>query len=270
MGVVGLRHNIKVYYEMSRKEWTALLVTSVVIGVVFGLIRHQDGDVFSFSLAAQRFAFGTIAGFALLGMHVVIQKLSGIFFGIKVEYDKYNLGLLIGMLLSFLSFGYLPLFVTGYLTYTSIPNLRIGKFRATLPKRWECSLIAASGIVASLLITIPLNLLQIVTGAQIIHQLVVISILIALYAMLPIPILQTPNPYQVYMSRMESLEGNLPGFDIFASAPVWYFFFLGFVLTFSLLALLFAPSFLLILICALLGVGAMLLYVYVRETKIHY
>jgi hypothetical protein len=265
--VTGFRSHVRQYFEMTRREWLSLLITAAVAG--FCLTRsffYQPGATYSVTLVAGDLVTNVIAVFLLLGLHVLAQKLAGIFYGVKVVYDKYTLGLLIGAFITFLSFGYWPLFITGYLTYSSIPNLRIGKFRATFPKKWEMSLIAVTGPLTSILLTIPLNLLGLVTGAALFHHLIIITILIAIYAMLPLPLLQTPNPYQVYMSRMESLESNLPGFDIFFAAPAWYFFFAGIIATFALLALLFSPTLLVLLLSIILGFGTMYLYTVVRET----
>jgi len=68
------------------------------------------------------------------------------------------------------------------------------------------------------------------------------------------------------MSRLESLEYNLPGFDIFFAAPVWYFFFLASSSPFSVLALLFSPTPLVLALSILLGFGTMYLYTVVRQT----
>jgi len=103
---------------------------------------QQLGDkVFDLVVGLKNLVFDIVAVFVLLGVHVLVQKAAGIFYGVKVVYDKYTLGLLIGVFITFLSFGYWPLFITGYLTYTSIPNLRIGKFRATFRRngRWPSS-----------------------------------------------------------------------------------------------------------------------------------
>ena len=68
------------------------------------------------------------------------------------------------------------------------------------------------------------------------------------------------------MSRLESLEGNLPGFDIFFAAPIWYFLVVGIVLTFTIMALLFNPSFLILLLSVVLGLLTMWLYSVVIQT----
>lgn len=263
--VTGYRHNVREYFEMTRQEWLAVLVTAAVAG--FCLSFNKWGDkTFDFVAGLQNLAVAVVAAFALLAVHVVAQKLAGVAFGIKVIYDKYALGLLIGVFVTFLSFGYWPLFITGFLTYSSIPNLRLGKFRATMPKKWEMASIAAIGPLTSILLTIPFNALRLATGLPFFRELIVISFLIAIYALLPLPLLQTPNPYQVYMSRLESLEGNLPGFDIFFAAPVWYFLVVGIVVTFTILSLLFDPSPLILLISVVLGLLTMWFYSIFIET----
>jgi hypothetical protein len=264
--MVGYRHNVARYFVFLKEEWMALAVTSFVAGVVLGLLRPQSSDSFSLLSAIGGFVLYFVAVFLLLTAQVMAYKLSAIRFGIQVLYDKYSLGLLLGFFIGFLSFGYVPFFTTGRLYYLVIPNLRLGKFRATMAKHWEVGLTAAAGPMTTILLTIPFNILQALAGGKetaigsFFHTLVVICVLLTILAMLPLPLLETGNPYAVYMHRMEALEGNLPGFDILMASRTWYFFGAGLVICFSVLALVFEPSALILLFSVLLGFGTMYLY----------
>ncbi len=264
--MAGFTYHVKRYFSFSRDEWTALFITAVVMGFVLSF-NKWGATTFDLSVGVKNLLLALSASVALLIVHVGAQKLAGIYYGVKVAYGKYTIGLLVGVLVTLLSFGYLPLFFPGHLTYETIPNLRVGKFRAAMVKKWEIALIAFAGPLASLLLTIPFNLLQAATGLAVFHTLIVVSVLLAVFAMIPLPIIQTPNPYTVYMSRMESFEGSTPGFDIFFSSPSWYFFLAGLVVCFALLALLFGPSILAGVLALILGFGTMYGYVHLRNEE---
>ncbi len=263
----GYVHNVKRYLSWSGEEWLGLFFTAVTGGVVLGLLRVQEGSVFSFGLAVERFLLSTISVFFLLSFLVLVVKLAGIRWGLFVRYEKYTIGLLLGLFVIILTFGHVPFFITGRFEYATIPNLRVGKFRATMVKNWEAALSAAAGPLALVLLTIPLHFFFLVTGAEFFLSLVRLCLFLAILTILPLPLVETANPYAVYMSRLESLQGSLPGFDIFFASRTGYFFLAGLLLCFSLLSLLFSPSFFMLFLSLLLG--ALSAWAYVKA-RVHF
>jgi len=264
--VAGHLYHARKYLTFAREEWRELLITVVVAGI---LLSFNDWGDKSFELftGLKNLAFAVIATFCLFTIFVMAQKLTGIFYGIRVSYAKDPIGLLVGVLITIISLGYLPFFLPGTLTYETIPNLRIGRFRSVTVKKWEAALIACAGPFAMMLLTIPFGFLKAVTGLELFHSLIIICVLLALYALIPLPMINTKNPYTAYMSRMEMLEGSTMGYDIIWASPAGYFFFLGFTLCFSAMALLFAPSWITIGLSILLGVLGFFWYKTIRDTK---
>lgn len=265
--MVGYLFHVRRYFSFVKDEWIALLATAATGAMVLGFLRHQPGDAFSLGLAIKLGIIYFIAVYLVLTFQVLAYKLAGIRFGFMVIYDKYALGLLFGVFLSFMSFGFIPFWVNGVLTYKVIPNLRIGKFRASIAKNWEMGLTAAAGPLATVLLTVPLNWLYLLTGLPFIRKLIVICVLVSFFAILPLPLIQTANPYTVYMSRLESLENNLPGYDLFFASRIWYAFAVGMVIIFSLLALVWQPSPFVLIISILLGFLTMFLY---TKARLHF
>lgn len=257
---MGFIHNHKRYMKWTNEEYISLLLAALVGGAVFGFLKPQSGEEFSLSLAILRFILSFFATLLLLALQVWATKAAAIGFGNEAKYDKYSLGLLVGIFVSILSFGYIPLLITGHYEYKSIPNLRIGKFRGTFARNWEIAFASAAGPLASILVTIPLNLLYYVTGLEIFHHFIFISVLLAVFTMLPLPLIQTANPYTVYMSRVEALQSNLPGYDVFYGARPFFFFLFGMIVCFALLALFFSPSVLVLFLSFVLGIGTFFIY----------
>ncbi len=266
--MVGYRWHARRYFAWEKKEWLSVLATSAAGGFVFTRsFFYQPGAAYSLLLAVKDYLVNFTEAFLIITFLVVMFKLAGIRFGFQVVYEHYTLGLLLGVFVAFLSFGYLPFIVTGRLNYRVIHNLRIGKFRATMGKNWEMGLTAAAGPLALILLTVPLNALLFSTGFVFFRGLIVRCVLFTVYTLLPLPLIQTANPYTVYMSRLESLEGNLPGLDLFIASRTWFFFAAGMVIIFSIFALLFHPSLLLLILSILLGFGTMFLY---AKARLHF
>jgi hypothetical protein len=253
-------HNVQRYFAYNREEWLSTLAVAATGGLVLGFLRHQPGNEFSLGLATQLFFINFVAVFFLTAFQVGAYKLGGIYFGYRVHFEHYALGLLFGLFLSFISFGFIPFWITGTIAYQVIPNLRIGKFRATMAKNWEMAMTAAAGPLATLLLTVVLNWLLFATGVHFFRDMIIICLLLTFIALLPIPLIQTANPYTVYMSRLESMENNLPGFDLFFGTKVWYFFSIGLFIVFAIISLVWQPTPFVLLISILLGFLSMFLY----------
>ncbi len=258
------RYSLKRYFTFTRKEWVSVLLAAVAAGFILSY-NDWGGATFDLGAGISNLLLDTLGAFLMIAVHVAANKAIAIFYGIWSDFERYGLGLLIGVFIAFLTFGLVPIWTTGYFRYKSIPNLRLGKFRGTLVKPWEEGLVTAGTVLASLLITIPLGVLYNVTGVDFFFSMTKISLLIALYAMIPFPLVQTTNVYQVYMTRMESIEANLPGYDLFWASPTYYCGILGLVIAFSAFTLLFGPSTLTLVLSLLLGLVGIWVWTKLRE-----
>jgi|GEM_PF-2118753 len=270
-------YNLRRYLTFSKEEWLALLITAVAGGFMvsfndwggkaFDIFSATWGEPFVLSTGIVNFVFGFVLVFLVLAFQVLVSKMVGVRYGVDVTYDKYLLGLLVGFFVTFLSFGYLPFFITGRFRFRAIPNLRVGKFRANMAKNWEIGLSMLAGPLALILTTIPINFLMYLSGMMVLRQLLIVMVLLAVYAMLPLPLIETANLYTVYMSRLESLEGGLPGYDIYWWSKFWYFFSVGLITFFAIFTFLFQPSVLVFTLSTILGIGVVFL---VRKSPILY
>jgi len=234
-------YSLKRYFKISLTEWKSIMLVAFAVGFILSY-NNWGGATFDFATGLTNLVLDTVGAFLMITVFVAANKAVGVFYGIWSDFERYNLGLLVGVFISFLSFGFIPIWTTGYFRYKAIPNLRLGKFRATLVKPWEEGLVTVGTIFACLLVTILLGVLFNLTGIDFFMRMTWISLLIALYAMIPLPLVQTTNVYQVYMSRFESLEGNLPGYDLFWASPSYYFGILGMVLAFIFMNFFFPAN----------------------------
>lgn len=260
---MGYVQNLRRYFVFSNKEWRSLLVTAAVVGFILSFNRWDESDI---ARGIFNLIFFVIASFVLLWVHVAIQKAAAIRLGLVLTYDHYIIGLLFGLFVAFFTsvFAFFPLFIVGSVSYRAVDNLRIGRFRAVIPKNWEMALVAVAGAFGSLFVALPFTALSALSGAQYVAWFGLTSYLIGLYSLLPVPVIRTTNPYTVYMSRLESLEGNTPGFDLLYASVIWYMFVLGYALLFGLLLIARAPTLWTVLGAIIGGFLAMFVFTKVR------
>lgn len=253
-------HNTRRYVRWEQQEWIDILTVAATGGLVFGFLAEQPGEAFSLAAAGTAFLLkGILTGILMLIM-VAAWKYAGVFFALRITFEKYSLGLLLGLFLSFLSFGYIPFFITGMLNIKTIPNLRIGRFRATMTKHWERGMASAAGPMALMLFTIVLNIFRWLTGWEIFTTAIHLCFLLMLFTMIPLPLIETANPYTVYMSRLEALRNNTPGYELFFASRGWFFFLFGMQVCFAILALVFSPTPFLLVLSIVLGMGVMFVW----------
>ncbi len=234
-------HNTLKYLEFSPRELLALLITSFFGAFVLSL-RIIDFGV----SALMNYLFVFLSFFVLLFVHVSAQKLFGVKQGYKVVFKEHVVALIVGVFIGLFSYGYVPFFVTGVLSFSLIKRLRTWRFHPGF-KNWELSAISLAGSLTSLLLLLPLKLLWISTKLPVFENLLMVNIFIMLFSFLPIPLLTTLKIWRSF----KTLGPATAGFNIFFHSRPIYVFCLLFALFFTVLSLLFNfYSFLISLILA--------------------
>ena len=199
----GYWHSVKENYSFSKDELTQLLITSLAfaftltsyfenIFVINGDIRIQLTDKMIFF-----FILSLIAIFIAMYIHVALQKLIGIKLGYIVTYSYWLNGILIGLFLSILTFGKIPLLsifiLPGAVTLKHTPKLRLGKFMYGMNAK-DIARISIVGPIAHRLIITVLGTLYFITDKNpIIFRLITANLLLLIYSLLPIPKIDMPS-----------------------------------------------------------------------------
>ncbi|MBN2459436.1 hypothetical protein JXB28_04075 [Candidatus Woesearchaeota archaeon] len=169
-----------------------------------------------------------IALFIFLLVHFSVQKLVALRMGYSSEYKYWVNGMIIGVIMCFFTYGYLPLFFPGALYYDIIPKLRMGVFRGGV-KHKDLGLIAFAGPLTNIILVGLIAPLYLATKSQFFFSLVVLNLLIALWSLLPIPTFE----------KLRQFQGGTTGLYIFIASRWIYIFVLASVIGFAALILLF-------------------------------
>lgn len=199
----GYWHSVKENYSFSKDELKELFITSLAFA--FMLTSYYE-DIFAISgdiriqltdKAAFFFIFSLIAVFLAMYFHVALQKLVGIKLGYKVTYTYWLNGILIGLFLSVLTFGKIPvlsLFILpGAVTLKHVTTLRLGKFQYGMNAK-DIARISLAGPLTHILIISFLGLIYFITDKNIvIGRLITANLLLLIYSMLPVPKIDIPT-----------------------------------------------------------------------------
>jgi len=219
---------IEKHFRFSSRELSALFITSLVATFVltFGKFAGYYLDIFT----------NYITNFFVIGLFVIIsffihfssQKLMALAMGYSSKYKYWLNGLLISIIVSLFTYGYIPLFFTGSLWHEPIEKLRTGVFRGGA-KHKDIGYIAFAGPLSNILLVGLLTPIYIATENYLIRAIIIINLLTAVFSLLPLPTFE----------KIRQFRGGTTGLYLFiASRWVYVLVFVTF-LVFALLILFF-------------------------------
>jgi hypothetical protein len=166
--------------------------------------------------------------FMFLMIHFSVQKLVALKLGYSSEYKYWVNGMILGVVICFFSYGYVPLFFPGALYYDIIPKLRMSVFRGGV-KHKDLGLIAFAGPLSNIILVGIFAPLYLATENSFVFSLIILNLLIAVWSLLPIPTFE----------KLRQFQGGTTGLYIFIASRWIYVFVLASVLGFAALILLF-------------------------------
>ena len=189
---------IKEYFKFSLAEFRSLLLVALIFGFIISF-RHWGGAEFSATVGIINFFNSFIAVLFCLVLQVSIQKIVGLRFGFEVVFKPWLLGLMVGLIATFGSFGFLWIFLPGGIVAKHLSGIRLGRFRYganLLP----VGIVAYSGSLGILIVGIILRYFSILLNNPLLNQMYFFSLLLAIYTLVPIPPL---NGFHLYFASRE-------------------------------------------------------------------
>ncbi|MGV8141356.1 MAG: hypothetical protein ACP5NW_02860 [Candidatus Woesearchaeota archaeon] len=199
----GYWYSVKQHFSFSREELKELFWTSLAFAFVLTSYYQSlfviEGDVrivISDTLLAF-FLLVLMAVFLSLYFHITLQKLIGIRLGYKVNYSYWLNGILIGLFISVVTLGKIPLLsvfiLPGAVNIEHIPTLRLGKFRYGTNAK-DIARVSLAGPISHIIIATMLGMVYYSTGkSPFIFTLISANLLLMIYSILPIPKIDFPT-----------------------------------------------------------------------------
>ena len=196
---VDLIYKIKKYFIFTPAELRGLIIAILITAFIISFKEWGNGG-------AVDFAFGLFNYFnalliVTLGFlaHISAQRVWSLATGYRLEWRMWGFGLLIGIIIVFLTNGNIWLILPGGILIHHLGGHRLGWFRYDI-NMWALGLIAVSGPLASISLAILFKGLGAIVTNAVIQKAIVFNIAYALFSLLPIPPLDGSRT--MYGSRM--------------------------------------------------------------------
>lgn len=200
----GYWYSVRENFSFSWQELKELFWTSIAFA--FTLAVHYE-NLFQFGSGDARIVIsGSMLAFFILALlfvflsmyfHVALQKLVGIRLGYKVTYSYWLNGILLGLFLSVLTFGKIPVLsmfiLPGAVKLEHIPKLRLGRFRYGMNAK-DIARVSLAGPLSHIIIITVLGIIFFSTDKSLfMMNIIKANLLLMVYSMLPIPKIDYPT-----------------------------------------------------------------------------
>jgi len=170
---------------LEKFEKRGLAITIIVLAFIFSF-REWGVEKFNFAIGFNNFLISIALVIVAFVVHELAHRTIALWLGYRTQFKAWITGLVIGLVVAFVSNGYLLFLAPGALVITHLPVHRLGKFYYDLAYN-QLGWIAMSGAIANMLFAVLLKILATITGLGIFEKAMMINIWIALFDMLPIP-----------------------------------------------------------------------------------
>ncbi len=176
---------VKRDYPLEPQEKRGLIITIVVLGFIFSF-RQWGIDKFDPMMGFKNLLIAIILVTVSLLLRECAHRTMAAWLGYKTHYKAWILGLVIGLVLAFLSNGHLLFIAPGILLVTHLEIHRLGKAHYALSMK-HLGWIAMSGPIINMLFAAIMKSLYLGTSYPIFQTLMVMNIWIAIFDMIPVP-----------------------------------------------------------------------------------
>ncbi|MBL7055083.1 hypothetical protein ISS05_04970 [Candidatus Woesearchaeota archaeon] len=218
--VVDFIDKVKRYYKFKPSELKGFVISILAMAFVISFSEWGVGE-FDLVEGLRNFFIAVIIVGISLFIHHSAQRLWSLATGYRVEYKMWTFGLVLGVILAFITNGRFWLLVPGGFIIHHLAGHRLGWFRYDI-NYWALGLIALAGSLATITFIILLKILNVFAFSSILQKFIIFNIIYTVYCMLPIPPLDGSKIF--YGSRM-LYAFSLPGIIIaaillYANLPV--------------------------------------------------
>lgn len=177
---------VKEFLRFSRSEIANLLLAVILIGFIFSF-RDWGTETFDAVLGLRHFLGIVLVAGISISFRVSCQKIFALSQGYNAEFRVWWAGLLIMLVLAFLSFGRLPVILIGTVVASLMVKQRLGEFRYGFSYR-DNALIGLWGIYGNLIIALIFAVMLYFNPTNYYFgKGVFINLVMAFFALLPLP-----------------------------------------------------------------------------------
>ncbi len=206
----------KRYFKFTKEDSKALIISTLILAFIVSFKEWGTGSEFSFVIGIKNWIIAIFMVGIALFVHNAGQKIMGLHLGFKVEYRIWWYGLLIGLIVVFVSRGSLWILAPGGIFLHHMAQHRLGFFRYGTNLS-SVGNIAFMGALANILLATILKFLQvnlhlISLDNVFFNKLFLINWAIAAYSLIPIPPLDGSRVFFASRLTLMFLFGCIGGY----------------------------------------------------------
>lgn len=242
---------IKAYFRFSLREQKEIIISAIIFGFILSF-RKWGAETFDVVSGLSNWIIATVLILIVMLSNISIQKIFALSVGTRMHYSWWFQGMLIGLFISFVSYGTIPFLFPGTSYFEHMKGLRLGQFRYISGTK-EMALASVAGVVTNVLLALIFSFLYLATNNQWVLYFIGLNFLYGFYCMLPVP----------RIAGIKMSEGATPGFHIFFFGRPLYVFIFSTLILYSILlyiSITFFGGWITLLLAAVLGVIAMFFF----------
>lgn len=244
-------YRIRDYFRFSISEQRQLLVSAVLFGFILSF-RRWGGTEFNAQTGINAWIFAFISILIVIFCSISMQKIFALKQGYRMHYSWWFPGILIGILISFLTFGTVPIIYPGATKFEHMKRLRLGRFRHGI-NNFDMAMASIAGVVTNALIGLICGMIYYGTHNPYVLYFMHINFIYAFFTLIPIP----------KFKGLKLVEGATPGLHIYFYTRRLHTFILLSLICYWVLvsaSTTFFPSLGLLILAMILGVIGMFFY----------
>ena len=244
--IVDFKDKVSKYYKFTRSETVGLAISIIVIAFI---ISFKDWGTTKFNAASGLFnLFNALLIVALsVLVHDTGQRLWALAIGYRIEFKLWSFGVMIALVLAFVSNGSLWFVVPGGFLIHHLAGHRLGWFRYGI-NYFGQAMVALAGPLFSLMLLIFLKILNSFAPNPLIQKAIIFNAVYIITSMMPIP--------------------PLDGIKIYFGSRMLYAFVLPAIIIASIMMITNVPMFLALVLSFLVGIVLWIVYYVSFERKV--
>lgn len=182
---MGHFYNIKRHFNFDEKEKKAWGLSGLIIAIILFFFIWRTTD-FNLQTGTTHFILLLINSYLMLGVLISLAKIMAIFKKHTAHYTSWLNGLLVGFVISFISYGYIPVAFPGNIELRNIERLRHGR---VFPgeNKVHISFTLTMTFLSMILITMILQGMYTLTSLIFFKYSVIAAAALLIFAVLPFP-----------------------------------------------------------------------------------
>ncbi len=189
---IEIAHRVQRFLRFSKQELSSIIILTLVTAFIFSF-RDWGGTEFNFAIGLQNFITLIVVAAITILFKLSCQKIYGLSVGYKAEFKIWWTGLVLVLILAFITIGHVPLILAGTMVTALMVKQRLGEFRYGMAYE-ENAWVGLWGVYGCLILAILFSIgAYYLPESYFFSKGVILTLIFAITSLIPIPQLDGLN-----------------------------------------------------------------------------